>query len=79
MERVLDEVSFAAPDMVKASTTGEVLTANEPAKPTPQLIDRPFEKDGVKGIERVLRVEREYVQQQVADIVKDQDLSRYIL
>jgi len=79
MERVLDEVSFAAPDMVKASTTGELPAASDPAKPTPQLIDRPFEKDGVKGIERVLRVEREYVQQQVADIVKDQDLSRYIL
>jgi len=79
MERVLDEVSFAAPDMVKAATTGEALAAGEAAKPTPQLIDRPFEKDGVKGIERVLRVEREYVQQQVADIVKDQDLSRYIL
>jgi len=79
MERVLDEVSFAAPDMVKAATTGDAPAASAAAKPTPQLIDRPFEKDGVKGIERVLRVEREYVQQQVADIVKDQDLSRYIL
>jgi len=79
MERVLDEVSFAAPDMVKAATTGDAPATSEAAKPTPQLIDRPFEKDGVKGIERVLRVEREYVQQQVADIVKDQDLSRYIL
>jgi len=79
MERVLDEVSFAAPDMVKASTTSDAPATTEPTKPTPQLIDRPFEKDGVKGIERVLRIEREYVQQQVADIVKDQDLSRYIL
>jgi ATP-dependent protease HslVU (ClpYQ) ATPase subunit len=29
--------------------------------------------------EKVLTVTREYVQQQVADIVKNQDLSRYIL
>jgi ATP-dependent protease HslVU (ClpYQ) ATPase subunit len=30
-------------------------------------------------VDRVVVVDREYVQQQVAEIVKNQDLSRYIL
>ncbi|MBB5063165.1 ATP-dependent protease ATPase subunit HslU [Granulicella mallensis] len=69
MEKVLDEISFQAPDLVKST---------EPvagAKPVPTLLERTTDK----GTQRVLRVEREYVQQQVADIVKNQDLSRYIL
>jgi ATP-dependent HslUV protease ATP-binding subunit HslU len=69
MERVLDEISFQAPDLVKA------IEPAEGTKPVPRLIERTTDK----GTQRVLRVEREYVQQQVADIVKDQDLSRYIL
>ena len=76
MERVLDEISFAAPEMVKAAASGAVSpVAGDVAKPLPVLLERA----GEKGVERVLRVERAYVQQQVADIVKDQDLSRYIL
>jgi ATP-dependent HslUV protease ATP-binding subunit HslU len=69
MEKVLDEISFQAPDLVKAT---------EPvagAKPVPVLLERVTDK----GTQRVLRIEREYVQQQVANIVKNQDLSRYIL
>ena len=69
MERVLDEISFQAPDLVKA------VQPADGTKPVPQLIERTTDK----GTQRVLRVEREYVQQQVADIVKNQDLSRYIL
>jgi len=69
MERVLDEISFQAPDLVKA------IAPADGTKPVPQLIERTTDK----GTQRVLRVEREYVQQQVADIVKNQDLSRYIL
>jgi ATP-dependent HslUV protease ATP-binding subunit HslU len=75
MEKVLDEISFAAPDMVKAAGAGEVVAAGDAGKALPVLLERTTEK----GVERVLRVEREYVQQQVADIVKNQDLSRYIL
>jgi ATP-dependent HslUV protease ATP-binding subunit HslU len=76
MERVLDEISFAAPEMVKAAASGAVSpVAGDATKPLPVLLERA----GEKGVERVLRVERAYVQQQVADIVKDQDLSRYIL
>jgi ATP-dependent HslUV protease ATP-binding subunit HslU len=74
MEKVLDEISFQAPDMVKASS-GIPVSLSDGTKPLPVLIERKSEK----GTERVLRVEREYVQQQVADIVKNQDLSRYIL
>ena len=45
MERVLDEISFNAPDME----------------------------------EKAVNVDAEYVRKMLADIVKDQDLSRYIL
>lgn len=79
MERVLDEISFQAPDIVKAAQSGpETMTLfpeNNAGKPLPALRQR----QGSKGTEHVLRIEREYVQQQVADIVKNEDLSRYIL
>ena len=45
MERVLDEISFGAPDMTEKAVT----------------------------------VDAAYVRKMLADIVKDQDLSRYIL
>jgi ATP-dependent HslUV protease ATP-binding subunit HslU len=48
MERVLDEISFSAPEMAKEN------------------------KDQVL-------IDSEYVRKMVADIAKDQDLSRYIL
>jgi ATP-dependent HslUV protease ATP-binding subunit HslU len=89
MERVLDEISFQAPDLFKsprseatdegviaeigasASLTGEVQVASPPLP----VIERQTEN----GIEKVIVVDPEYVRQQVASIVKDQDLSRYIL
>ena len=37
------------------------------------------ERQTEKGIERVVIIDPAYVQQMVAAIVKDQDLSRYIL
>ena len=67
LEKVLDEISFAAPELAKG------LAADE--NKLPHLSERTTDK----GTEKVLRIEREYVQQQVADIVKNQDLSRYIL
>jgi ATP-dependent HslUV protease ATP-binding subunit HslU len=45
MERVLDEISFNAPDLVEKS----------------------------------VKVDADYVRKMLTDIVKDQDLSRYIL
>jgi ATP-dependent HslUV protease ATP-binding subunit HslU len=71
MERVLEEISFEAPDMVKA---GAVASDRVPA-----LVERATSKDGTHGTERVLVVDRAYVEKQVANIVKNQDLSRYIL
>lgn len=90
LERVLDEISFQAPDLFKSpraemteeGVVGEIgvsvsLTA-EPQMPSPPLpvIERKKE-DGTT--EKVIVVDPEYVRQQVASIVKDQDLSRYIL
>jgi ATP-dependent HslUV protease ATP-binding subunit HslU len=51
---------------------------SEPLKPLPPLpvIERKKD-DGT--VEKVIVVDPEYVRQQVASIVKDQDLSRYIL
>jgi ATP-dependent HslUV protease ATP-binding subunit HslU len=71
MERVLDEISFEAPDLVKAHGGAPNGTSKAPA-----LLERQTDKGAT---ERVLTVTREYVQLQVANIVKNQDLSRYIL
>jgi ATP-dependent HslUV protease ATP-binding subunit HslU len=89
MERVLDEISFQAPDLFKsprpeATEEGVVaeigasapLTA-EPILPAPPL--PVIERQTATGTEKVIVIDPEYVRQQVASIVKDQDLSRYIL
>jgi len=82
MERVLDEISFQAPDLFKsprseATEEGVVarVTAAESSPPLPVIERR--KEDG--SAEKVIVVDTEYVKQQVASIVKDQDLSRYIL
>jgi ATP-dependent HslUV protease ATP-binding subunit HslU len=89
MERVLDEISFQAPDLFKsprAEATQEGVIAEvaasapltsdaQKAAPLP-VIERKRD-DGTT--EKVIVVDPEYVKQQVASIVKDHDLSRYIL
>ena len=91
MERVLDEISFQAPDLIKNAKPAKngVVAQVEPstvqppkdaapvtdAHPLP-VIERQLEGGGV---ERVVVIDPEYVRQQVAGIVKNQDLSRYIL
>jgi ATP-dependent HslUV protease ATP-binding subunit HslU len=74
LEKVLEEISFEAPDMMKAA-------ADAPAADNvPALIDRTVETStGETVTERVLIIDRAYVERQVAGIVKNQDLSRYIL
>jgi len=73
MEKVLDEISFEAPDIVKA---GACAISDK----VPALIDRLVPTpSGEPQHERVLIVDRAYVEKQVASIVKNQDLSRYIL
>jgi ATP-dependent HslUV protease ATP-binding subunit HslU len=89
LERVLDEISFQAPDLFKsprAEVTEEGVVAEigssapltsdrqAPAPPLPVI-----ERQTTTGVEKVIVVDPEYVRQQVASIVKDQDLSRYIL
>jgi ATP-dependent HslUV protease ATP-binding subunit HslU len=97
MERVLDEISFQAPDVVKSSRTeasregvvGEIAvstplgTPNSPVTSSAPLPVIERRKETVPGLEqeyeKVIVVDAEYVRQQVAGIVKNQDLSRYIL
>ena len=89
MERVLDEISFQAPDLFKsprAEATEEGVVAeigasasltSDPLPPSPPL--PVIERKTDTGTEKVIVIDPEYVRQQVASIVKDQDLSRYIL
>jgi ATP-dependent HslUV protease ATP-binding subunit HslU len=89
LERVLDEISFQAPDLFKSpraeiteeGVVGEVHVSasltSDPQKPSPPL--PVIERQTATGVEKVIVVDPEYVRQQVASIVKDQDLSRYIL
>ncbi len=89
LERVLDEISFEAPQLMKTARAGATeegvvaevgasapLTAgpHSPASPLPVI-----ERRSAEGSEMVIVVDPEYVRQQVASIVVDQDLSRYIL
>ncbi len=78
MERVLDDISFQAPDLVKAAKAGTPPPAAEgtPESHLPALTPR---SATTPGPEFTLSVDRTYVQQQVAAIVQNQDLSRYIL
>jgi ATP-dependent HslUV protease ATP-binding subunit HslU len=99
MERVLDEISFDAPDLARqnrgsgdgkgeAIGTGASLedstvtlaasaekTADAKISPTIPMVER----EGANGPEKVIAIDAAYVQHMVASIVKDQDLSRYIL
>jgi ATP-dependent HslUV protease ATP-binding subunit HslU len=70
MERVLDEISFMAPDLMK----GHSAEANGATVPLPIT-----EVETADGPERVVLIDPDYVRAMVASIVKDQDLSRYIL
>jgi ATP-dependent HslUV protease ATP-binding subunit HslU len=89
LERVLDEISFQAPDLFKsprAEITEEGVVGqvhvSAPLTSDPQLPSPPLpviERQTANGVEKVIVVDPEYVRQQVASIVKDQDLSRYIL
>jgi ATP-dependent HslUV protease ATP-binding subunit HslU len=89
LERVLDEISFQAPDLFKSpraeiteeGVVGEV-HVSAPLTSGPQVPSPPLpviERQTATGTEKVIVVDPEYVRQQVASIVKDQDLSRYIL
>ncbi len=81
MERVLDEISFLAPDLMKgASAEGSLLEIAASAAENGATVPLPItEMETADGMERVVLIDPEYVRAMVASIVKDQDLSRYIL
>jgi ATP-dependent HslUV protease ATP-binding subunit HslU len=80
MERVLEDVSFLAPDVTRraadeaaAAKTAEAIK-NDATAPLPYE-----ERMTASGPDKVFLIDADYVRQMVASIVKDQDLSRYIL
>jgi ATP-dependent HslUV protease ATP-binding subunit HslU len=82
MERVLDEISFLAPDLQKGQKTAEgvVDLAAASADGLGATVPLPMvERSTEHGVEKVVVVDPAYVQAMVATIVKNQDLSRYIL
>ncbi len=84
MERVLDDISFQAPDLTRAQQKGDAknqgtmveLAAVGEGTTAPLPV---IERETANGTEKVMVIDPEYVRQMVADIVKNQDLSRYIL
>jgi len=80
MERVLEEISFLAPDLARVAKDAEHADSiakaikDESTTPLPYL-----ERETQSGPEKVFLITPEYVKHMVASIVKDQDLSRYIL
>jgi ATP-dependent HslUV protease ATP-binding subunit HslU len=80
MERVLEEISFLAPDLARVAKDADQAESiakaikEESTAPLPYL-----ERETQSGPEKVFLVTPEYVRHMVATIVKDQDLSRYIL
>ena len=81
MERVLDEISFLAPDLTKSWPKSEdgglqLAASTDFGATVPLPI---VERETPAGKEKVAVIDPEYVRQMVASIVKDQDLSRYIL
>ena len=84
MERVLDEISFLAPDLTRAQPKGEqknggtvvelAAVGEGTTAPLPVI-----ERETPSGSEKVVVIDPEYVRQMVSTIVKNQDLSRYIL
>ena len=80
MERVLEDVSFLAPDIARQTGSQDKVAeltkdgANEASAPLPYA-----ERMTASGPEKVFTITPEYVKQMVASIVRDNDLSRYIL
>jgi ATP-dependent HslUV protease ATP-binding subunit HslU len=80
MERVLEDVSFLAPDVVRRAPDEEAAARLAEAIKSESSTPLPYEERvTASGPEKVFLIDAEYVKQMVASIVKDQDLSRYIL
>ncbi len=80
MERVLEDVSFLAPDVARRATDSQKAEATAAAIREEASTPLPYqERMTASGPEKVFDITPEYVRQMVASIVRDQDLSRYIL
>jgi ATP-dependent HslUV protease ATP-binding subunit HslU len=80
MEKVLEDVSFLAPDVARRAPEGEQAAALSEAIKSESSTTLPYlERMTASGPEKVFTITPDYVKQMVATIVKDHDLSRYIL
>jgi len=80
MERVLEDVSFLAPDLARRAPDQDASAALQQAIESEATGPLPYqERMTASGPEKVFTIDAGYVKQMVANIVKDQDLSRYIL
>ncbi len=80
MERVLEDVSFLAPDVARRPSSEEQAAVLNEAIRSEASSPLPFEERmTASGPEKVFLITDAYVKQMVASVVKDQDLSRYIL
>ena len=80
MERVLEDVSFLAPDVARRAPDQDASAALKQALESEASGPLPYqERMTASGPEKVFTIDAAYVKQMVANIVKDQDLSRYIL
>jgi ATP-dependent HslUV protease ATP-binding subunit HslU len=80
MERVLEDVSFLAPDVARRAPDGEQAAALTEAIKSESTTPLPYaERMTASGPEKLFTITPDYVKQMVATIVKDNDLSRYIL
>jgi ATP-dependent HslUV protease ATP-binding subunit HslU len=77
---VLEDVSFLAPDVARRAPNDEAATALNEVIKAESSTPLPYEERmTASGPEKVFLIDAEYVKQMVASVVKDQDLSRYIL
>jgi ATP-dependent HslUV protease ATP-binding subunit HslU len=96
MERVLDQISFIAPELLKPApprteepaADSSAFSSNGASSGTAASPDTSTDISSLPvsdrntpsgGKEKVATIDAEYVRKMVASIVKDQDLSRYIL
>jgi ATP-dependent HslUV protease ATP-binding subunit HslU len=80
MERVLEDVSFLAPDVVRHAPDEEAAARLKEAIRSESSTPLPYEERvTASGPEKVFLIGADYVRDMVASVVKDQDLSRYIL
>ena len=80
MERVLEDVSFLAPDVARKAPDLAAAEALKEAIKNESSTPLPYEERTTNsGSEKIFHIDEEYVKAMVASIVKDQDLSRYIL